>query len=68
MGIFAIIRAVLELLGFASREVHDAEQRKAGSDASQVKATNDEIDRVNRAADAGSKLPNIPADSNNLDK
>ena len=68
MGFLAIIRAVLELLGLISREVHDAEQRKAGSDASQVEATNVEIDRVNRAADAGSKLPDVPADTNNLDR
>ena len=68
MGILAIIRAVLELLGFVSRETHDAEQRRAGSDASQVKATNDEIDRVNRAADASSKLPDPKTDPDNLDK
>ena len=68
MGFLKIIQYVLELLGFASREVHDAEQRKAGSDASQVKASQDEIDRVNRAADAASKLPDVSTDPHNLDK
>ena len=67
MGFLAIIRAVLELLGLISREVHDAEQRKAGSDASQVEATNAEIDRVNRAADAAGKLPDTKVDPNNFD-
>ena len=60
MGLFAIIRAVLELFGFASREVHDAEQRKAGSDASQVEAMNAENDRITRASNAANTANSVP--------
>ena len=67
MGLFAIIRAVLELLGFVSRETHDAEQRKAGSDASQVKAMTDEEKRVLDASDAANGVPNSGPDPFNRD-
>ena len=57
MGILAFLRYLFEILGLIGREVHDAEERKAGSDANQVEAINAEINHVNRAADAGDKLP-----------
>ena len=50
MGILAFIRAVFEFLGLVGREIHDAEQRKAGSDASQVEAQNEENKRIVAAA------------------
>ena len=53
MGILAFLRYLFEILGLIGREVHDAEERKAGSDANQVEAINAEINHVNRAADLG---------------
>lgn len=69
MGWLGLIRAILELFGLIGREVHDSEQRKAGQDASQLEATNAEINRVNRAADAANSLPatTIP-DPNDRDR
>ena len=42
-------------------------ERQAGSDHSQVEAINAEINRVNRAADAGGKLPIDTPDSYDRD-
>ena len=67
MGLFGLIRWALELLGIIGREVHDAEQRKAGSDASQVKAMTDEEKRVIDASDAANGVSNSGPDPFNRD-
>ena len=69
--LLAILKSLQAFFGFgqaALREIHDAKQRKAGSDASQVESNNAEINRVNNAADAAQRLPDVKTDPNNLNK
>ena len=59
MNFFAMIRALLELLGFVSREVHDNEQRRAGAAQNQTEAMKQDEKRIQDAANAGAAVDGL---------
>ena len=59
MNFFAAIRALLELLGFVSREVHDNEQRRAGAAENQTEAIKQDEKRIQDAANAGAAVDGL---------
>ena len=60
MGFISAILEVLKFLGFISREVHDSEERKAGSNANQVEAMTQDEKRIVDAANAGAIAERLP--------
>jgi hypothetical protein len=71
ISLLALVRAVLGLFGIVNKAgdlLHDQQLRRDGAAISQVEASNAEMDRITRAADAAGRVPVGTADPNNLDK
>jgi len=60
--ILELLSSLLKAFTGAQSASHDNQERQAGSDASQVKAQNEENARVIRAADAANTVGGLPAD------